>query len=262
MKNQEVRVSKPAVDVSTAKQRVLILDYDGTVAPFSSDRGRAYPYPDVPRLLSQIMTTCRTRLIMVSGRAAHEISPLLGLNPPPEIWGAHGIERIHPDGRYEETPISQEALGTLAYAEALLEDEGLGRHLEVKLAGVAVHWRGLNESTVLKIRTTVQRLLEPLTSNADLVLSEFDEGLEIRLRSANKGDAVRKLLSEIDGDAQVAYLGDDATDEDAFRALNGRGLTVLVGPRPRFTAAQMWLRPPDELVRFLKDWIASCGGDA
>jgi trehalose-phosphatase len=99
-----------------------------------------------------------------------------------------------------------------------------------------------------------------LTHAKQLVIAEFDHGVELRLRSANKGDAVRRLLQELDPNIPIAYLGDDPTDEDAFRALNGRGLTVLVGPKHRFTSAQIWLRPPDELKAFLNDWIRACGG--
>lgn len=241
--------------VSAAKESVLLLDYDGTVAPFSADRRRAFPYPSIPELLRQIMISCSTRLIVISGRAAHEIPPLLGLNPMPEIWGTHGVEKILADGRYEEIEGTDEALQALAQAEAQLDQEGLGDCLEVKLAAVAVHWRGLAPLKVLKIRTKAYRILEPLATQPDLVLAEFEEGVEIRLRSANKGNVVRTFLSEIDGNVPIAYLGDDSTDEDAFRVVNGRGLTVLVRPRYRFTAAQMWLRPPDELVLFLKDWI-------
>jgi trehalose 6-phosphate phosphatase len=72
---------------------------------------------------------------------------------------------------------------------------------------------------------------------------------------------VRTILSEVGPDVPVAYLGDDSTDEDAFRVLNDRGLTVLVRPTYRFTAAQMWLRPPDELIQFFTDWVRACGGD-
>jgi trehalose-6-phosphatase len=59
--------------VSRAKNRVLLLDYDGTVAPFIPDRNRAFPYPRIPEFLRCIMTSCGTRLIVVSGRAADEM---------------------------------------------------------------------------------------------------------------------------------------------------------------------------------------------
>jgi trehalose 6-phosphate phosphatase len=245
--------------VSGAKDRVLFVDYDGTAAPFTSERNHAFPYPRVPEYLRCIQTSCHTRLIMVSGRAAHEVPPLLGLNPSPEIWGTHGIERIHSDGRYEELRVSEDALQVLAQAEARLEREGLGKYIEVKLAGVALHWRGLPPSEVFNVRAKACRILEPLAVKPDLVLSEFEEGMELRLASANKGDALRNFLSELDRDVPVAYLGDDATDEDAFRVINGRGLSVLVGPRPRMTAAQLWLKPPDDLIHFLTAWIHACG---
>ena len=73
---------------------------------------------------------------------------------------------------------------------------------------------------------------------------------------ADKGDAVRAFLSEINPETPVAYLGDDATDESAFQAMQGRGLTILVRPTWRETAAQLWLQPPDELLDFLGLWLA------
>jgi trehalose-6-phosphatase len=56
----------------------------------------------------------------------------------------------------------------------------------------------------------------------------------------------------------VAYLGDDRTDEDAFKALAGRGLAVLVREELRPTAAAVWLRPPVELLDFLQRWMTAC----
>src|SRR5919197_455095 len=80
--------------LSGARSRVLLLDYDGTIAPFSVQRNRAFPYPTVPELLDCIMSTCRTRLVLITGRAAREIPPLLGLDPHPEVWGAFRFERL------------------------------------------------------------------------------------------------------------------------------------------------------------------------
>jgi trehalose-phosphatase len=246
-------------DVAAAKERVLVLDYDGTIAPFSAHRLRAFPYPGVPELLHQIMKDCRTRLIVASGRAAHELIPLLGMLPPPEIWGTHGAERVYADGRYEEIEVTQDALEVLLTSETRLEREGLSHLLEVKLAAVAVHWRGLKPSEVLAVRSKAYKILEPLAGRSGLVLAEFEEGVEIRLRAANKGTALHGLLCELHPDVPIAYLGDDITDEDAFRVLNDRGLTVLVNVKPRFTAAQLVLKPPHELISFLTAWIKACG---
>ncbi len=70
------------------------------------------------------------------------------------------------------------------------------------------------------------------------------------------------LLNEIGPDAPVAYLGDDNTDESAFRVMQGRGISVLVRPQRRRTAAQVWMRPPDELLDFLGLWLKACTGES
>ena len=253
--------------ISASEKRVLLLDYDGTIAPFTPDRKRAFPYSGIPELLRRIMSECATRLIIVTGRPAHEIVPLLGLFPFPEIWGTYGLERLYGDGarwrcQYDESDVTEEAADALAHAEFRLDSEGLREHIEVKLAGVAVHWRGLQPAEILNIKTKTYRIMEPLTHRADLIMAEFEEGVELRLLSANKGKAVRAFLLDLEHDVPVAYLGDDTTDEDAFRALNGRGLTVLVRAKRKFTSAQMWLRPPDELIGFFNYWIRACGNPA
>ena len=262
MTKTAVRVSGYArflQNVAAAKDRVLILDYDGTIAPFSAHRHRAVPDAGLPELLHQINLHCGTRLIIASARAAHEVMSLLGMIPPPEIWGTHGAERVYADGRYEEIEVTEAALEVLLNSETSLERAGLCHLLEVKLAAVAVHWRGLKPAEVLQVRTKAYRILEPLAKKSGLALSEFEEGVEIRLHAANKGTALRGLLSELHPDVPIAYLGDDITDEDAFQVLSDRGLTVLVHAKPRFTAAQMSFKPPEELIAFLHAWIKACG---
>ena len=66
---------------------------------------------------------------------------------------------------------------------------------------------------------------------------------------------VRTVLKETGGDGLAAYLGDDLTDEDAFGAIKGKGMGVLVRTELRATAADLWIRPPDELLRFLELWL-------
>lgn len=248
--------------VAVAQERLLLLDYDGTLAPFVRQRARAVPYRRVPGLLDSLMTACRTRVVVVTSRAAREIPPLLGVDPYPEIRGSYGLERLLPDGTYELGYIPPAGRQALQAAARWIQQEGLGSFAEIKPAAVALHWRGAPMDQVEAIRSAGYAVLAPLACQGNLLLSEFDGGLELRLRACNKGHAVRSLLAEIDGDTPVAYLGDDLADEDAFRALSGRGLTVLVRAERRSTAAQLWLRPPDELIQFLTDWICCCGGVA
>lgn len=247
--------------LATASDRLLLLDYDGTIAPFVVDRKAAMPYPSIPELLDCVMTTCRTRVVLVSGRPARELPALLGLRPHPEIWGMYGFERLRCDGDYTCGFLSDDTAEALAEAAARLRREGLGSRIEIKPAGVAVHWRGADLAETDRVRTLAYRTLSPLACRSHLLLSEFDGGMEIRASSCSKEDAVWSLLREVEPDAAVAYLGDDNSDESAFQAVNTRGLSVLVRPTPRPTAARWRLRPPEEVVQFLCDWVRACGGD-
>ena len=75
----------------------------------------------------------------------------------------------------------------------------------------------------------------------------------------NKGRAVSSILDEYGEGVATAYLGDDNTDEDAFTALGERGLSVLACRELRETGADVWIRPPEELLAFLEDWADTCG---
>jgi trehalose 6-phosphate phosphatase len=241
--------------------RVLLLDYDGTLAPFHFDRSQAFPYSEVPGLLLQIIQQ-GTRVVLVSGRRAADLVLLCGLDPHPEIWGSHGLERLLPDGSYEVAPLPLEQLTGLELAAKSLRSHDLESRIEEKPGGIAVHWRGLSHTDAKKIRNQVMQLWAPLLADCGLTLLKFDGGLELRTPSKNKGDAVRTILSETGSSAAIAYLGDDQTDEDAFRALKGKGLSLLVRAESRLTAADVWLRPPEELLGFLKEWLRASGGGA
>ncbi len=78
---------------------LLLLDYDGTLAPFRVDRFTARPWAGVRELLQKIQRQGRTRISMITGRPAVEIGPLLGLELAVEVWGLHGTERLYPDAR-------------------------------------------------------------------------------------------------------------------------------------------------------------------
>ena len=243
-----------------ASDRLLLLDYDGTLAPFTPDRMRAFPYRDIPELISKIMAA-NTRVVLISGRSARELLFLSGIHPQPEIWGSHGAERLFADGRYQvDTPHAQHRLA-LQTARRALVTCGLSEAIETKPGSIAVHWRGLAPSQQRVTETEVRRTCEPLVQRHGLQLLPFDGGLELRVPGKDKGDAVETILAEATQGVAVAYLGDDQTDENAFRAIKGHGLAVLIRPEPCPTIADAWLRPPGELVHFLRDWLQACGAE-
>ena len=245
-------------DVRRATSRGLLLDYDGTLAPFRVQRDEAVPYPGVRELLQALLDAGHTRVVVISGRRAHDLIPLLGLERPPEIWGTHGWERLLPDGTYACAALDERAAQGLAEARAGFEAQGWTSRCEQKPASLALHWRGLPPDAIEAMRTTVLEQWSRLARRAGLHVNEFDGGLELRVPGRDKGFAVETLLAELGAEALVAYLGDDLTDEDAFRAIKGRGIGILVRPEFRPTAADLWLRPPQELLAFLAEWQNPC----
>ena len=257
-----MKVLTPSLDLHgflarlpSARARVLMLDYDGTLAPFHVRPDLASPYPGVPQVLAALMKDGGTRVVIVSGRRAAEIVPLLALERHPEIWGCHGWERLLPDGTLHTQPLSgREAELLEQAAHTAREFVAAGVRIECKTASVALHWRGLAQQQIEHAREQTLVAWSPLAGHEDMEILRFDGGLELRTRGCNKQHAAKAILSETGPDSAVAYLGDDLTDEDAFAVTKPRGIAVLVRPEYRDTAADVWLCPPDELLTFMRHW--------
>lgn len=240
--------------VRTASESVLLLDYDGTLAPFQIDRSLAYPYFGVVSLLDSITRCGRTRIIIISGRPIVELRALLTPMNEIEMWGSHGLEHQLRDGSYSRVQVSEDDNAVLREAERWVEAKGLQPRTELKHGGIAVHWRGMPPAEARRIQDLTQDGWTPLTERSGLKLLQFEAGLELRVSHPDKGDAVRTILETLDDTVPIAFLGDDLTDEDAFRVLRGRGLTMLVRADFRETHAVAWIRPPTELIDFLESW--------
>ena len=256
--DQQLQIDSFLRNLARSSTSLLMLDYDGTLAPFRRKRDLAFPYPGVARLLQGIMCAGRTRVVIVSGRDASETIPLLGVEPRPEVWGLHGLQRVRPDGVTKMSGLDRRTLDALLDARRWLAYQQLRHVAEFKTGSLAVHWRGLSEPEAEELRSRVLLGWRPIAERDGLDLLEFDGGVEIRSHVADKGDVVRILLGEIPPDTPAAYLGDDNTDEPAFRAIRDRGLSILVRPQFRQTAAQIWLKPPEELLAFLTRWHEAC----
>jgi len=243
--------------LSKINDRILMLDYDGTLSPFTSDRNKAYPYTGIEEILNNIINADNCRVVIITGRTIDDFLKLIHFKSMPEIWGSHGLEQLTPDGIYSKTPIECRITEGLKAYEDALRLNNLLKYCEMKASSIAVHWRGCSTSEINDINTNIE-VISSRIKNEDILLYDFDGGKEIRIRAVNKGVAVNKVLSDSTGQCVAAYLGDDLTDEDAFKQLGQRGLKVLVRKVLRNTLADIWLEPPDELIRFLKKWEITC----
>ncbi|MDK2972222.1 MAG: trehalose 6-phosphate phosphatase [Candidatus Sumerlaeota bacterium] len=236
-----------------------MLDYDGTLAPFRVERNEAVPYEGIRPLLDRIMAETPTRVAVISGRACADLVPLLGLRRTPEIFGGHGWEHRLPDGTTEAFPLGDGARAAIDAAAQWIAAHGLQARSERKAASVTLHWRGMEEKDARHLAKSADDAWGPLAEAPGVELHAFDGGVELRALGRNKGDSVRTVLSTLPEGTPVAFLGDDLTDEDAFEALQDKGLRVLVRGEFRETAADVWLTPPSELIGFLTQWLESTG---
>jgi trehalose-phosphatase len=248
--------------IGGAKGRALLLDYDGTLAPFREERMQAMPYPEIVEPLNRVLRETDTHVALISGRAIQDLLPLIAaFQPTPELWGSHGWERRDANGRHRSIPLPPPVAVLVNEARLAAGKGGFLDRCEIKPAGIALHWRGRDETEKEGLRRSAENAWNPLIAGAKpgtVELHEFDGGLEFRAAGRNKGEAVRELIAELPPDAAIAYLGDDRTDEDAFAALENRGLCVLVRPEPRPTLAHVWIQPPNGLTAFLTRWLDSC----
>lgn len=254
----------------SAPSSILMLDYDGTLAPFQEDRLSTRFYEGVRKRIERLIHSTGTRVVLISGRKAMELRSLVALTKPVEIWGSHGREHLAIDGTYTVKPLTAFEQNALRWMIHRLEDEFSEELLECKVNSVAAHWRG-TPSARNAIESAMQRgYADVAAAQADegaVELLPFDGGIELRAGSGNKGDAVKSLLSGAEEGLACAFLGDDVTDEDGFSVLRGYGseltrVPVLVRSEPRPSHACIWLRPPTELLGFLDAWIEATGHES
>lgn len=238
---------------------LLLLDYDGTLADFRINRFNARPWAGVRELLIQVQRDHRTRLMVITGRPAGEINPMLQLDTPVEVWGLHGAEHIFVDGRRELESAPQEALAKLDELREILKRDSFGGLLEEKANAVVMHWRGHTPRQMRMIQQKTRALFEPAAEITGLSLLPFEAGVELRI-GRDKGGAVKAIMELAKPGTPVTYVGDDLTDESAFCAINqahSPHVSVLMRREWRQTNAEIWLRPPEELRWFLQKWLSA-----
>lgn len=237
--------------------KVLLLDYDGTLAPFSEDRLRAFPDPNILRELKALLRDHATRVAILSGRSAVEVRQLLSVADTVEIWGCHGREKLSTEGHLSFYGLPADADTKLQSLADLIKKYIDDRKVEIKTGCIAIHWRGATSTERSRALNLVENDLNPEIRRRGFELRSFNGGVELSLPGRNKGDVVSEIIREYPcGSLAIAYLGDDITDEDAFEAVDDHGLTILVAVQEerRSTKAQCRIPFPEGVADFLQRW--------
>lgn len=245
-----------AAELGPAKQRLLVLDFDGVLSPIVEHYDQAVAIEGAVEALAALAEV--TLVAIVSGRSISDLERRLGALPV-ALAGGHGAQLQLPDGQPDHLVDPTTVAATLDATEqhvATLVDEVRGWLVERKQTSLAIHHRLAEPSTVDVLLPRVRALLEQAaTEPPGFELLEGKAVVELRPAGVDKGRAVDRL-AEHAPTLQPLVLGDDVTDEDAFRAAIARGGdAVLVAEEPRPTDANHRLADPSAVVAFLESLL-------
>lgn len=241
-----------------ARRILLALDFDGTLAPIAGTPDAASLPRGTAVLLRRLAAGKRTKLAILSGRAVEGLKAKVPLNciyagnHGLEIAGG-GISFVHDRAVLARAAVEEACHGLDAALAgipgALVERKGLS---------ATVHYRCVPPPLLRWMEATVRLAVQPFASSLQIRPARM--AWEIRpLVEWNKGAAVRLLLERMGpGEPLVVSAGDDATDEDMFRAVPD-AISIQVG-RPRATAARYRLGSPAQLAAFLRIVASESGG--
>jgi trehalose 6-phosphate phosphatase len=239
-------------EIARSSDRLAVfLDYDGTLTPIVSHPEDAWLSESMRQTLRSL--AARLPVAILSGRDLDDVRGRV-LVDGIVYAGSHGFDIAGAGGIRRE--LGAAYLPVLDTAETELRealDEIPGAQLERKHFSVAAHYRNVNEDDAFKVAIAV-----------DAVAARHRELRRINGKKVyellpdidwHKGKAVLWLLETLElerGSALPIFIGDDRTDEDAFSALEKRGVGILVSEQPQVTAASYCLNNPEEVERFLQ----------
>jgi len=244
------RATPEAIRAAAGGRRLaFFLDYDGTLTPIVERPEDAVLDAATREALRKLAE--HHPVAVVSGRDLDDVRARVGIEGL-QYAGCHGFEIAGPRGNRVHGAAAAAAPQLAAAADQVARDtRGLpGVQLERKRFTLAVHYRRARESDVRAVREAVERAQArhpALRVTAGKKVFELQPDVDW-----DKGRAVLWLIDTLNlEDALPVYVGDDVTDEDAFRALAGRGLGIAVQEKPQPTAAQYALRDPGEVRTLL-----------
>ena len=231
-------------------QLAVFLDYDGTLTPIVSHPEEAVLSDSMRQTLREL--TARAPVAIISGRDLDDVRRRVDIDAI-VFAGSHGFDIAGPRGLHRQ--MATEFLPDLDMAEKELHDvlDGIqGALVERKRFSIAAHYRNVKENDVPKVERAVS---EVAARHDELRRLDGKKVYELLPNiDWDKGKAVLWLLETLGlkgGNVRPIYIGDDATDEDAFRALEQRGIGILVSEQSQPTAAKYSLKDPAEVEYFL-----------
>lgn len=234
----------------------IFLDYDGTLTPIVNDPEKAL-LSDSMRQTLRVLAN-RTPVAILSGRDLDDVRRRVDIDGI--IYaGSHGFDIAGPGELRKE--VATEFLVELDLAERQLRKQlaGIpGARVERKRFSIAAHYRTVKESDLPSLHRIVNGVA---ARHRELRSMEGKKIYELQPHiDWDKGKAMLwllKILSPNNAKNRAIYVGDDRTDEDAFRALKKRGVAILVSDEPRPTAASYLLRNSSEVERFLHELVTT-----
>jgi trehalose-phosphatase len=240
-----------AASLRQAEHVLLMLDFDGTLAPIVPRPSDAcIPEAAMPTLRN-LQASPAVDLAIVSGRGARDVRNLAGLTDA-HYFGSHGRERIRPGSA--EVEAKQTGRSKIRMLCQLLDDEladVAGFQVEDKGAAAAAHFRNVDSRHWERVERAVRQAAAVGSLNVSPGKRVFDITPD---DGVNKGTAALELVRELGG--LPIYFGDDTTDETAFAALPAEAITVFVGPCEQNSKARFCVSGPAEVHRAL-DWLAA-----
>lgn len=263
-----LRKFEEIAEVSKGKKIVMFLDYDGTLSPIVDDPDRAF-MSDSMRDAVRGVAKCFPTAI-VTGRCTEKVFSFVGLK---ELYyaGSHGMDIVGPTKGSKHIKSKAEDILCQPATEFLPMIDEISKALEEKIKAipgaklennkfcVSVHYRCVEEKNWRAVAELVGSILKEYPK---LRLTQGRKVLEIRPTIKwDKGKALEFLLETLgytdSSDIFPIYIGDDRTDEDAFKVLRkrGQGIGILVSKIPKETNANYSLNGPMEVKDFLRNLV-------
>jgi len=237
------------------------MDFDGTLAEFDANPAAVVLTPSRQQLLQSLDRRTDFSAGLVSGR---RIADLRERVPATSLFfaGLHGLEIEGPGLRFVHADVALAAPCISILADELRRaTKSLpGVRIEDKTFSVVLHTRAASPADRQHAVTRFDALAEPFLNDGTLRLQPGHHVLEL-LPNIDwaKGDAVRAIIRHVEARVKAPvwpiYIGDDATDEDAFEEIGGGGLTIAVGTRP--SGAALTVDCPAAVELFLKAIVST-----